>query len=156
MRISVLAVGTRLKPWVYEGFDNYAGRMPPQLRVDLVEIPAGSRSGRGTGGKAREVEADQLLSRAGGADRTIALDERGLQWDSRELSAQMKRWLEEYPRIALLIGGPDGLSGRCRSAADQLWSLSSLTLPHGLVRIVLVEQLYRAWTILQGHPYHRS
>jgi 23S rRNA (pseudouridine1915-N3)-methyltransferase len=103
-----------------------------------------------------ETEAKQLLKRAAAADLTIALDERGRMRSSTELAADLQTWLNEVPQVALLIGGPDGLAESSKRAADELWSLSGLTLPHGLVRVVLVEQLYRAWTILDGHPYHRS
>ena len=86
----------------------------------------------------------------------LVLDERGQQWSSRELAAQMRSWLDGHPHVVILIGGPDGLAPACRKRADRTWSLSRLTFPHGLVRVLLAEQLYRAWTILQGHPYHRD
>jgi 23S rRNA (pseudouridine1915-N3)-methyltransferase len=84
------------------------------------------------------------------------MDETGKAFNSLELAAELQEWLHHVPHVALLIGGPDGLTQGCKNKADRLWSLSKLTLPHGLVRVVLAEQLYRAWTILQGHPYHRS
>jgi 23S rRNA (pseudouridine1915-N3)-methyltransferase len=102
-----------------------------------------------------EKEAAQLMKRAEGADLTIALDEAGTLISSDELATEMKSWLNDTPHVALLIGGADGLTERCKNESDHVWSLSRLTLPHALVRVVLVEQLYRAWTILQGHPYHR-
>lgn len=155
MKITILAVGTRLQPWVYDGVEVYAKRMPPHLRLQVKEIPAAARTARGNEAAAREQESATLLRQAATADLTIALDERGKTLNSAELATEMQRWLLTAPHLALLVGGPDGLSEVCKAEADWLWSLSRLTLPHGLVRVVLAEQLYRAWTILQGHPYHR-
>lgn len=156
MRISILAVGTRMQSWVYDGFAGYAQRLPKQIQLKLEEIPAGPRTARGDPGTAISREAEQLLRRSETAQLRIALDQRGEQWSTEELAGEMRRWLAQVPRIALLIGGPDGLADICRQRANHVWALSRLTLPHGLVRVVLAEQLYRAWTILQGHPYHRS
>jgi len=156
MRISILAVGTRMQRWVYEGVDMYSKRMPRQIQMQVTEISPGTRTARGNNESAVEKEAALLLKRAESADLTIALDEVGVARSSVELAEEMRGWLDHVPRVALMIGGPDGLSETCRGYADSTWSLSRLTLPHGLVRVVLAEQLYRAWTILQGHPYHRS
>lgn len=156
MRISILAVGTRLPQWIYDGVDAYAKRMPAHLRLRVKEIPAGARNARASADAAREKESERLLKEAAPADLIIAMDETGKALGSRELAAEMQQWLLDSPHVALLIGGPDGLTERCKNKADRLWSLSKLTLPHGLVRVMLVEQLYRAWTILQGHPYHRT
>jgi 23S rRNA (pseudouridine1915-N3)-methyltransferase len=156
MQISIFAVGTRLQPWVYDGFNVYKKRFPPHIRLDLVEIPAGQRTARGDVAKAMETESEQLLRHAQGANRTIALDEGGRQWSTLELAEEMRDWQHQYPRISLLIGGADGLHSRCKDGADLIWSLSRLTLPHAMVRVLLAEQLYRAWTVLQGHPYHRQ
>jgi 23S rRNA (pseudouridine1915-N3)-methyltransferase len=134
--------------WVVQGYRAYSERLPTHIRVELTEIPVGGRPGRG--------EDDLLLRHAEPADLVIALDEAGRHWSSAQLAEQMDGWLQRAPHVALLIGGPDGLSERCRERARSLWSLSKLTLPHGLVRVVLAEQLYRAWSILQGHPYHRA
>lgn len=156
MQISVLAVGTRMPDWVNAGVKEYQRRMPRQIQFDIEEISPGQRTARSVVGVAREQEAAQLSRRAAGADLTIALDERGLSWSSVELANEMRDWLQNRPKVALLIGGPDGFTDELRDAADRLWSLSPLTLPHGLVRVVLAEQIYRAWTIVNGHPYHRE
>lgn len=156
MRISILAVGTGMPGWVNDGVAAYAKRLPRHIQVEVVEIPPGNRSGQRSIEAAMGKEAEQLLKRAASADLTIALDERGKTRSSTELAAEMQGWLNHVPHVALLIGGADGLAENCKREAGGLWSLSTLTLPHGLVRIVLVEQLYRAWTILDGHPYHRS
>ena len=141
--------------WVYDGVAAYSQRLPRHIGLQVVEIPPGQRASRGPVALAMEKEAEQLMKRAETADLTIALDEAGTLKSSAELATEMQTWLNDTPHVAVLIGGADGLTERCKSKADRLWSLSKLTLPHGLVRVVIVEQLYRAWTILQGHPYHR-
>lgn len=155
MRISILAVGTRMQSWVYDGVENYTRRLPRHIRVELEEIPGATRTPKGDPAPAIRREAEQLLRRARGADRIIALDQTGRQWTTEELAEQMRDWLARDPKVVLMIGGADGLGNICRQRADAIWSLSRLTLPHGLVRVVVAEQLYRAWTILEGHPYHR-
>ncbi len=156
MRLSVLAVGTRMPAWVNDGVTEYTRRMPRQIQFSIEEIPPGQRTARGNIVAAREREASQLMKRAAPADLRIALDERGKTWASTELAEQLRDWLHNVPHVALMIGGPDGFSNEVRDHADRLWSLSKLTLPHGLVRVVLAEQMYRAWTIVDGHPYHRE
>ena len=156
MRIDILAVGHRMPDWVSGGVEGYRKRMPPHIQVDVVELAPGHRSGRGSIEAAREKEAAALLKRAARSDVIIALDETGKAWNSTELADRMRAWLGDGANVALLVGGADGLTDQCRRQAGAVWSLSRLTLPHGLVRIVLAEQLYRAWTILQGHPYHRE
>ena len=155
MRITILAVGTRMPSWVYDGVAAYSQRLPRHIQLQVTEIPPGQRASRGPVAPAMEKEAEQLMKRAGAADLTIALDEAGTLKSSAELATDMQNWLNDTPHVALLIGGVDGLTERCKNESDYVWSLSKLTLPHALVRVVLVEQLYRAWTILQGHPYHR-
>ena len=145
-----------MQRWVYEGVDAYSKRMPRQIQLQITEIPPGHRTARGNKESAVEKEEVRLLKRAESANLTIALDEAGVVRSSTELAEEMRDWLDHVPQVAVMIGGPDGLSENCKRYADSVWSLSRLTLPHGLARVVLVEQLYRAWTILQGHPYHRS
>lgn len=156
MQITIAAVGTRLEPWIYEAFGTYQTRLPRHLKVAVEEIPAVRRKGRAPVAAAIETEGERLLRHARPGVLAVALDERGLQWSSAELAGEVGRWLQQQREVAFLIGGPDGISDACRSRADRLWSLSRLTLPHGLVRVLLAEQLYRAWTIIQGHPYHRA
>ena len=156
MQISVLAVGTRMPDWVNAGVTEYQRRLPRQIQFAIEEIAPGRRSARGSVTAAREQEALQLNKRSAGADLIIALDERGRSWRSAELADQLRDWLQNRPRVALLIGGPDGFAPSVRDSADRRWSLSPLTMPHGLVRVVLAEQIYRAWTIVDGHPYHRE
>jgi 23S rRNA (pseudouridine1915-N3)-methyltransferase len=148
-------VGTRVPRWVEDGFGEYARRLPRALRLELVEVPlADRRDGRGEGRWRRE-EAQRLRAAAGRDARVVALDERGRGWSSRVLAERIDDWRLEGRDVAFCIGGPDGLAPEFLAAADDRWSLSTLTLPHALVRIVVAEQLYRAWTLLTGHPYHR-
>ena len=156
MRISLLAVGTRLPAWIGDGFETYRKRLPGHIRLELVEIPGGARSGRDSARNARAEESARILRRVDGSDLLIALDERGREWSTTELAGELEKWLAESPRVALAVGGADGLDEACRDRAQRLWSLSRLTLPHGMVRVLVAEQLYRAWTLLAGHPYHRA
>lgn len=156
MQITIAAVGTRLDPWIYQAIESYRTRLPRHLGLTLREVPAARRGNNANMAAAVEMEGERLLSQLRPGDLALCLDERGQQWTSVELAGELGRWLERHPRVAILIGGADGLSVACRRRADRLWSLSKLTFPHGLVRVLLAEQIYRAWTILQGHPYHRA
>jgi len=153
----MVAVGTRLPAWVNEGFATYRRRLPPQMRLYLREIPSGARRSGDDVRAATEREGRALLDAAAGCEAVIALEERGRVLTSRDLAGELGRWQAEgMRRVAFLAGGPDGLAAPCLERATDRWSLSALTLPHGLVRVLMAEQLYRAWTILQGHPYHRD
>ncbi len=156
MRLSVVAVGTRMPVWVNDGVGEYARRLPRQIQFSIEEIPPGQRTARGNVAAAQAQEATQLMKRTAAADVRIALDEKGKSWTSPQLAAELREWLRNVPHVALMIGGADGFTDEIRAQADRLWSLSHLTLPHGLVRVVLAEQIYRAWTIVDGHPYHRA
>ena len=156
MQITIAAVGTRLEPWIYEAFGSYQARLPRHLKLSLAEIPLARRTGSADPAAAIEAEGKRLLKHVRPDTLALALDERGSQWSSAELAGELNGWQQRHPQVAILIGGPDGLSDACRSRADRVWSLSRLTIPHGVVRVLLAEQLYRAWTILQGHPYHRA
>lgn len=156
MQITVAAVGTRLEPWIYAAFEAYKTRLPRHLNLTLEEVPLARRSGSGAATLAIDAEGERLLRHVRPGALALALDERGQQWSSQELAGELRTWLDRHPHVAILVGGPDGLSQGCRERANRLWSLSRMTFPHGLVRVLLAEQLYRAWTILQGHPYHRD
>ena len=142
--------------WVDAGFAEYSRRMPAECALELKEIEPGRRSKSRSPERAQAEEAERLLNAIPADALVIALDERGKSLTSQKLATQMQGWLQEGRNVALLVGGADGLTDSCRQRADWLWSLSTLTLPHGMVRVLLAEQLYRAWTILQGHPYHRE
>lgn len=156
MRIHLLAVGTRLPVWQQRGFEEYARRLPRECALHLIEIPAPRRS-RGHGAAQAMATEWERMSRALPRDaRVVALDERGTMDDTAALAARLGRWLHDGRDVAMLIGGPDGLAPAALQRADACWSLSPLTLPHGLVRVLVAEQLYRAWSLIKGHPYHRE
>ena len=156
MRIRIIAVGERMPHWVDEVVDDYTRRLAGSLKVALVEVPAGQRSSRGDPTQAMHSEGQRILALIKPQEFVAALDERGVQLTTRELATWLSGRMNDGRDLALLIGGPDGLAGEVRSRADQQLSLSRLTLPHPLVRVVLAEQLYRAHTVLSGHPYHRD
>ena len=156
MRVQVIAVGTRLAPWQQQGFREYARRLPRECAMQLTEIPAAARTKSKPTKQAIQKESDRMLAALTDNDYVIALDQRGAQYSSEDLSGLLATWLAQGRNLAMLIGGADGLSDACRSRADLRWSLSDMTLPHGLVRVMVAEQVYRAWSILHGHPYHRG
>ncbi|MEM7707347.1 MAG: 23S rRNA (pseudouridine(1915)-N(3))-methyltransferase RlmH [Pseudomonadota bacterium] len=156
MNIRLLAVGGKMPDWVNAGFQDYQRRLPPHLKLQLTEIPLPKRRASLALEKSLAQEGEALLKAAAGAQRVIALDVAGKQFSTRQLADQLDEWLGLGGDVALLIGGPDGLDARVLQHCQQRWSLGKLTLPHPLVRVVLAEQLYRAHSILVGHPYHRE
>tara|TARA_R110002096_G_scaffold388179_2_gene582457 strand:- start:1252 stop:1689 length:438 start_codon:yes stop_codon:yes gene_type:complete len=142
--------------WVSQGYNEYARRMPPELSLDLVEIPLAHRGKNPDIPRLMQREGDAILSTLGPRDRVIALEVGGRNWSTEKLAGQLESWQLDGRDVSFLVGGPDGLADACRDRADQLWSLSALTLPHPLVRILLAEQLYRAWSVTRNHPYHRA
>jgi 23S rRNA (pseudouridine1915-N3)-methyltransferase len=155
MQIHIIAIGERMPAWVEAGYEVYARRMPRECRLALREIPAGRRTkGADLGRLIAQEGARQLAAIPAGA-RVIALDRGGRQMDTEALATDLKKWLAGGVDLALLIGGPDGLAPACLARADERWALSKLTLAHPVVRVVLAEQLYRAWSIIQNLPYHR-
>lgn len=155
MKFKVLAVGPKMPGWVVEGTHDYLKRLPRDLTVDFVPLSLGSRGKNQPIAKAIEQEGDSMLAAIRDTDHVVALDLAGKLWSTDELSQQLQTWREDAKDVCLLIGGPDGLDARCLARADQKWCLSNLTLPHPLVRVLLAEQLYRAWSITQNHPYHK-
>ena len=141
--------------WVEQGYREYATRMPPECSLKLTEVAAGRRTKGADLVRLRRQEGERLLAAVPAGARVIALEVNGRAIDTDTLSQHLARWLEEGRDAALLVGGPEGLDPACRQRADHAWSLSPLTLPHALVRVVVAEQIYRAWTLLKGHPYHR-
>lgn len=155
MQIKLIAVGEKMPRWVADGFTEFTRRLPPHLAPRLIEIPPGRGRRRGDASRARAEEAERLLTAAGAA-RLIALDEAGRGWRTTDLARRLEGWLMDGRDTAFLVGGPDGLDAGLRARAELCWSLSPLTFPHMLVRVIVAEQLYRAWTVLEGHPYHRE
>lgn len=156
MKIKILAVGAKMPQWVMAGVDEYTKRMPPHYQVIFQEIPLGKRAKGMDLKKAIVQESKAILSAIGEQDKVIALDVLGKQWSTEQLADELLEWEQSGQSVCLLIGGPDGLSQDCLQRAEKKWSLSKLTLPHPLVRVVLAEQLYRAWSINANHPYHRQ
>ena len=142
--------------WVSEGYQEYAKRLPRECRLQLIEVPLSKRHKSLTAAQAKQQEGNALLAALPKDCTVIALDVAGKSWSTEDLARNLDDWLGSGRDVALLVGGPDGLSPSCLERADRRWSLSALTYPHPLVRIVLAEQLYRAWTLNTGHPYHRS
>ncbi len=155
MRVRIIAVGTKMPGWVEQGYGDYAKRLPRDFSVEMVELPLGARGKNADLSRAIAKEGEATLAAIGKGDRVIALDVKGKPWSTEQLAEQLAGWRMEGANYSLLIGGPDGLAPECLARADVKWSLSALTLPHPLVRILVIEQLYRAWTILQNHPYHK-
>lgn len=142
--------------WVVGGWDEYARRFPRGFSLQLHEVPAIRRGPNADIEAIRRRESETLLAVAPSSSLLVALDERGKQWTTRELSGEMRAWMQGGRDLAFLVGGADGLSEDCLQKVEHRWSLGKLTLPHPLVRVVLAEQLYRAWAITQNHPYHRE
>ncbi len=141
--------------WVEQGVDEYCKRLPPELKLEVKEIALGKRGKGADIRRAIASEGQQMQAAIGDRDRVVALDVKGKPWSTEQLASNLRDWQLGGANVSLLVGGPDGLAQECLDRADQRWSLSALTLPHPLVRIVLAEQLYRAWTINNNHPYHR-
>jgi 23S rRNA (pseudouridine1915-N3)-methyltransferase len=142
--------------WVDAGFTEYARRMPRETRVELIAVRPEPREGSAPLERLTESEARRIRSAIPAGARKVVLDEGGRACSTKTLAEQLQAWQMEGRDVAFVIGGPDGLAAGIRREADWLWSLSPLTLPHGLVRVILAEQLYRASSILKNHPYHRE
>ncbi len=156
MRIQLLAVGRRMPAWVDAGYADFVKRMPPECRLELKEIEPGTRGKGRDPARAMADEAERLLAAIPKSAQVITLDERGREWSSVELAQRLQAWMLDGRDVALLVGGADGLAPEVKSRAESSWSLSKLTLPHALVRVLVAEQLYRAISILKNHPYHRA
>ena len=156
MNINLICIGDRMPRWVKEGYEEYAKRLPAECTLRLVEISPGRR---GKGADIRRVlrdEGERMLGAIPAGSQVLALDIQGKSWSTKQLSEKLVNWMADGRDLVLLIGGPEGLADACLQRADGRWSLSALTLPHPLVRVVVAEQLYRAWSILRNHPYHRA
>jgi 23S rRNA (pseudouridine1915-N3)-methyltransferase len=156
LRVSILSVGHKMPAWIQEGYQEYVRRMPPEIRVELVELKPEERTSGKTVEKAKALEGARILAAVPDGAELIALDEKGRAVTTQGLSVMLTGWMRDGTHPAFVIGGADGLSDEVRERATRLVSLSTLTLPHALVRVVLAEQLYRAWSILARHPYHRE
>ncbi|GLS26910.1 23S rRNA (pseudouridine(1915)-N(3))-methyltransferase RlmH [Marinibactrum halimedae] len=155
MKISIIAVGTKMPQWVEMGYMEYAKRLPREIKVEMVEIPLGARGKNTSPEKAMQQEAEKIRAAIPTNDWVVTLEVKGKPWSTEVLAEQLGQWKMDGRNISLLIGGPNGLHASCLSLSNARWSLSPLTLPHPLVRILLIEQIYRATTILNNHPYHK-
>lgn len=156
MKLLLVAVGTRMPDWVQAGFDEFARRMPRELPLELVEIKAEPRTTGKTVEAMQAAEAARIEAALPARCRRVILDERGRDLTTVALAARLESWREGGDDVALIVGGPDGLADTLKRTADESIRLSSLTLPHALVRPLLAEALYRAWSVTRNHPYHRE
>ncbi len=155
MRLHLIAVGNRMPGWVDEGYQEYARRLPSECALQLHEIAAGKRGKNADIVRLTRQEGEKMAAAIPKGARVVALEVKGKPWSTEQLSARLEHWLGDGRDVALLVGGPEGIEPELSASADERWSLSPLTLPHPLVRIVVAEQIYRAWSLLKGHPYHR-
>ncbi len=156
MQVTVIAVGHRMPSWIENGFREYAKRMPSEWHFSLKELKPVEHARNKNAETVMAAEARKIMSVVPKGARIVALDERGKDLSTMQLADHMEKWLQDGRDLVFVIGGADGLDSTLKKQADLLVRLSSLTLPHGMVRILLTEQLYRASSILQNHPYHRS
>ena len=160
MKFQVMAVGHRMPAWINDGFSEYAQRMPREARIELVEIKPATRGKSGGGEKSAEkwmaLEAARVAAALPARCVKVVLDERGKACTTADLARRIERWRQDGNDVAFIIGGADGTAPELQQGADLLLALSTFTLPHGLCRVMLAEQLYRAVSLLAGHPYHRE
>ena len=156
MKLLILAVGNRMPSWIAEGFSEYAKRMPREAKIELVEIKPEARSSGKTAAQIMDAEAQRIRTALPASALCIALDEHGATPTTKQLAQQMQDWMRQGRDVAFVIGGADGLHESIKHGARHLMALSALTLPHGMVRVLLAEQLYRAHSLLHNHPYHRE
>ena len=155
MQLVIAAVGHRMPAWIEAGFTEYARRMPPDCRLVLKEIKPVDRSGSRNAETVMAMEKSRIDAAVPKGSRVVALDEHGRDVTTMQLAKNLTQWQQGGTDVTFVIGGADGLDAQLKQQADMLLRISSLTLPHGMVRVILAEQLYRAWSINQNHPYHR-
>lgn len=156
MKINLLTVGSRMPAWVDEGVAEYTKRLPSEFALSVTDVPLGKRGKGQDVEQAIRKEAEALLAKVRPQDHVVALEVTGLRLSTEALAQRLDAIRMEGRNLVMLVGGPDGLGQSCLQRADEKWSLSALTLPHPLVRILVAEQVYRAWTVLNAHPYHRA
>ena len=156
MKINLLAIGQKMPAWVEQGYQEYAHRMPTEAKLVLKEIAPGKRGKNADIKRIIQDEGQRIQAAIPKNNRIVILDVKGKAWSTEQLAERMHVWMQSGQDVSLLVGGPEGLSEEARNVADERWSLSALTFPHPLVRVILAEQLYRAWSVLRNHPYHRA
>ena len=155
LRLSLITASNRQPAWVDDGADDYAQRLRGRCTLEIQNLPLARRTPTMPVARAVDDEGKRLLAAAPAGAHIVALLETGKPWSTKELAAKLEGWMQRGAPVCFLVGGPDGLSLECVARANDRWSLSNLTLPHGLVRVVVAEALYRAWSLLENHPYHR-
>ena len=155
MKLLLVAVGQRQPAWAETAYDDFAKRFPPEMRLELKAVKAETRGSK-TADQLMAAEAGRIEAALPKGVRRVVLDERGDRLTTMQLSARMKAWMHDGRDVALVVGGPDGLDAALKQSADETLRLSDLTLPHAFVRVLLAEALYRAWTVMVNHPYHRE
>jgi len=155
MRIHLIAVGERMPAWIHTGFEEYRKRLGPECSLQLHEIPAEKRSSGQDVTRLLQKEAARILAALPRDCHVVALERQGKSWSTTELADKLRQWMQSGRDVALLIGGPEGLASDAQQRAQEQWSLSALTFPHPLVRVMVAEQVYRAYSILKNHPYHK-
>ncbi|MEX0738509.1 MAG: 23S rRNA (pseudouridine(1915)-N(3))-methyltransferase RlmH [Pseudohongiella sp.] len=156
MKINLISVGTKMPAWVEQGVLEYSKRLPAEFSFSCIEVPLGKRGKSSSVEQAMRQEEEALLARVSPRDYLVALDVQGKALSTEAMAARVSQIRDEGRHLSFLVGGPDGLTQTCLQRADERWSLSALTLPHPLVRTVMAEQIYRVWSLLSGHPYHRA
>ena len=156
MKIYLIAVGNKMPKFVEEGYKEYAKRFPKDCSLELVEIPAQKRGKNAHIARITEQEGNQMIAAIPKGALVVTLDIPGKMYNTEQLAEELNSWKNSGRDVALLVGGPEGLSPACKALAEKSWSLSPLTLPHPIVRIILAEALYRAWSVTANHPYHRA
>ncbi|MBL4830971.1 MAG: 23S rRNA (pseudouridine(1915)-N(3))-methyltransferase RlmH [Aliivibrio sp.] len=156
MKLQLIAVGNKMPKWVEDGYKEYSRRFPKDMPLELIEIPAGKRGKNADIARILQKEGEAMLAAVPKGNRIVTLDIPGKRWDTGQLAQQLDSWKLDGRDVSILIGGPEGLSPACKAIANQSWSLSPLTLPHPMVRVVMAESLYRAWSVTANHPYHRE
>lgn len=156
MHLTLYAVGNKMPAWVSQGFNEYSRRFPRDMSFNLVEIPPGKRGKNADIARILDKEGELTLAAIPKGNRIITLEVEGKPWTTPQLANNLSKWQLDGRDVALLVGGPEGLAPACIAASEQKWSLSPLTLPHPMVRIIVAESLYRAWSINNNHPYHRE
>ena len=155
MRLTIVALGHKMPAWVQAGFEEYSKRMPPEARIELLELKPEDRVGKSTESVLKS-EATRIEAAIPRQAQRLVLDERGLRLTTRDLAQMLTGWMQEGVSPCFIIGSADGLAASIKQSASRQFALSGCTLPHGLVRVMLAEQLYRAWSLTQNHPYHRD
>lgn len=156
MKIQLVAVGTKMPKWVETGFAEYQRRFPKDCAFELIEVAAGKRGKNADIPRILQQEGEKMLSHVPSSNRIVTLEVTGKPWDTHQLAKQLGNWQMDGRDVSLLVGGPEGLAPECIQRSEQKWSLSPLTLPHPMVRVIVAESLYRAWSLNNNHPYHRE